>query len=70
MEDLRVTRSVELTVESIIEGRLVAPPIYREPDPLPQPTTTNNLLLQTLSEPSTSPQLKNWDNMTSENIDT
>lgn len=27
MEDLRVTRSVELTIENILEGHLTAPPV-------------------------------------------
>ncbi|KAI4467804.1 e3 ubiquitin-protein ligase rnf8 [Holotrichia oblita] len=65
LEDLRITRSVELTVENIIEGRLVPPPIYREPMPLPQPIDSSNLLL----EPGTSSQVKNWDDMCSDNID-
>ncbi|GJQ76760.1 hypothetical protein Trydic_g15602 [Trypoxylus dichotomus] len=69
MEDLRATRSVELTVENVIEGRLVPPPIYREPMPLPQPTNSNSLL-QNLPEPSTSSTAKTWEDVTSESADT
>lgn len=31
-EDLRSTRSVEQTVENVLDGRLIAPPIFREPE--------------------------------------
>ena len=65
MENLRVTRSVEQTVENIIDGRLVAPPLYREETPHPQLDTT--ALLQTLSEPTTS---RSWDDEPTDNVDT
>ncbi|KAK7874530.1 hypothetical protein R5R35_013108 [Gryllus longicercus] len=38
IEDLRVTRSVELTIENVLDGRVVAPPpmFQRDSDPPPQ----------------------------------
>lgn len=35
VDDLRITRSVELTIENVLDGRIVVPPIYREPDTPP-----------------------------------
>lgn len=36
IEDLRVTRSVELTIENVLDGRVVAPPpmFQRDTEPL------------------------------------
>lgn len=33
MDDLRVTRSVELTVDNILDGRVVVPPLYHHNTP-------------------------------------
>lgn len=39
IEDLRVTRSVELTIENVLDGQVVAPPpmFQRDTDPPPPP---------------------------------
>lgn len=56
MDDLRLTRSVEITIENILDGRLVAPPSRRfreevtgstpvtsaSPPPLPSPPPDTN----------------------------
>ncbi|CAH0551458.1 unnamed protein product [Brassicogethes aeneus] len=39
IDDLRVTRSVELTVENVLDGRLVAPHVFRDVD-FTSPTST------------------------------
>lgn len=46
IEDLRATRSVELTIENVLDGRLVAPSIFREPTANEMPSSSN-LLQQT-----------------------
>ena len=60
MEDLRVTRSVEHTVENIIEERLVAPVMFHEPEP----NSTANVLLQDSAAPVGSVP-RNWDELSS-----
>lgn len=34
MEDLRLTRSIELTVDNILDGRVVVPPLYHHDTPV------------------------------------
>lgn len=59
IEDLRVTRSVELTIENILDGRLIAPAIFREPEIIaPNISTT---LTNTQKRLNTT--LTQWDNM-------
>ncbi|XP_071054003.1 E3 ubiquitin-protein ligase AMFR-like [Onthophagus taurus] len=64
IEDLRVTRSVELTVENIIDERLVVPPRLREEQ---MEENNSNSLLESLSQTSTTS--KGWEDL-SENIET
>ncbi|XP_025831696.1 E3 ubiquitin-protein ligase AMFR isoform X2 [Agrilus planipennis] len=72
VDDLRVTRSVELTVENILEGHVVPPPIFRELDVRPTvvPMSTNSRNSPTgdsfnVDEESS----ENWDELTSDNVD-
>lgn len=44
IDDLRVTRSVELTIENVLDGRLIASSIFRETE-VPQPSPSNSVLL-------------------------
>lgn len=49
IEDLRLTRSVEITIENILEGRITLPHhVIEEPelDMLTQPTLNTNNLMQ------------------------
>lgn len=59
IDDLRVTRSVELTIENILDGRLVTPTIYREPEPAPAPTTPTTLI-----EPTMPATTSKWEDFT------
>ncbi|XP_074037010.1 E3 ubiquitin-protein ligase AMFR isoform X2 [Leptinotarsa decemlineata] len=64
IEDLRVTRSVEMTIENVLDGRLVAPPLFRDLD-LDQPSSRPLSLLQTDPEPST----RDWDQFNTESVE-
>ncbi|KAJ8962765.1 hypothetical protein NQ318_001164 [Aromia moschata] len=66
IDDLRVTRSVELTIENVLDGRLVAPPIFRDLD-INQQTSRPLTLLQSNAEPSTT---RNWDEFSTDNVET
>lgn len=47
IEDLRVTRSVELTIENVLDGRVVAPPPMFQRDtepPLPELEYSSGLI--------------------------
>ncbi|KAF5300885.1 hypothetical protein FQR65_LT09048 [Abscondita terminalis] len=70
IEDLRVTRSVELTIENILDGRLNSP-VFRESD---EPTSSSNnvplSLLQNNEQPSqSSNSQQNWDDINVENAE-
>lgn len=41
IDDLHVTRSVELTIENVLDGHLQIPFQSAPPSPLPTPTTTS-----------------------------
>lgn len=41
IDDLRLTRSVEITIENVLDGRLVGPAMFREPELLQTPALTN-----------------------------
>lgn len=65
IEDLRATRSVELTIENVLDGRLVMPPMFRDLD-LDQ-LSSRPLSLLSISEPSTT---RNWDEFNTDNVET
>lgn len=61
IEDLRITRSVEITIDNILDGRLVVPPIYREHERT-VPTIASSLsIASTIGR--TTPNLRQWDNL-------
>ncbi|KAJ8949499.1 hypothetical protein NQ314_008190 [Rhamnusium bicolor] len=66
IDDLRVTRSVELTIENVLDGRLVAPPMFRDLD-VNQQTNRPHSLLQSNLEPNTT---RNWDEFNTDNVET
>lgn len=66
IEDLRATRSVELTIENVLDGRLVTPPMFRDLD-LDQLPSRPLSLLQSVSEPNTT---RNWDEFNTDNVET
>jgi len=37
VEDIRLTRSIEITIENILDGRVVVPAVYEEEIPTPEP---------------------------------
>ncbi|XP_019865622.1 E3 ubiquitin-protein ligase AMFR [Aethina tumida] len=64
IDDLRVTRSVELTVENVLDGRLVAPTLFRELEPY---NGQSYSILQN-DQPGSS---RDWEDLTTnENIET
>ncbi|KAJ8926117.1 hypothetical protein NQ315_009974 [Exocentrus adspersus] len=67
IEDLRATRSVELTIENVLDGRLVAPPMFRDLDLDSAPSSRPNTLLHTASESSST---RNWDEFNTDNMET
>ncbi|XP_031341179.1 E3 ubiquitin-protein ligase AMFR-like isoform X2 [Photinus pyralis] len=71
IEDLRVTRSVELTIENILDGRLNSP-TFRETEPIvPSENNPSLSILQRQSsteQPDTSTS-QNWDEVNEENVD-
>lgn len=64
-EDLRVTRSVELTIENILENRLIAPTMFRDLDVEPQSSTPLSVLS---TEPFVSVD-RNWDELNNELVE-
>jgi autocrine motility factor receptor len=66
--DLRVTRSVEITIENVLDGRLVAPAMYREPEVVPS-TNRSMSVLQTNCDTETQQQ-RNWDEFSTETVET
>lgn len=66
IEDLRVTRSVELTIENILDNRLIAPTMFRDLDIDTQPHNRPLSLLQTDPLPNVE---KNWDEFNNESIE-
>lgn len=65
IEDLRVTRSVELTIENILDNRLIAPTMFRDMDMEPQPSRPLTLLHTDLL-----PQVeRNWDEFNNETFE-
>jgi hypothetical protein len=59
IEDLRVTRSVELTIENVLDGQVVAPPpmFQRDTDPPPLPELEYSPGLSDMAAP-------HWDDIT------
>jgi hypothetical protein len=66
--DLRVTRSVEITIENVLDGRLVAPAMYREPEVVPSANRSMSVL-QTNCDTETQQQ-RNWDEFSTETVET
>ena len=69
IEDLRVTRSVELTIENILDGRLNSPG-FRESETI-TPSSSNvplSILQSNNGQPETS-NSQNWDDINEENVD-
>ncbi|CAH1365765.1 unnamed protein product [Tenebrio molitor] len=66
--DLRVTRSVEITIENVLDGRLVAPAMYREPEVVPSANRSMSIL-QTNCDTETQQQ-RNWDEFSTETVET
>ncbi|CAH1164366.1 unnamed protein product [Phaedon cochleariae] len=67
VEDLRSTRSVELTVENVLEGRLTAPVIFRETEREPSTNHRPMSVLQGDVEPAGA--ARNWDEFSTENVE-
>lgn len=65
IEDLRVTRSVELTIENILDNRLIAPAMFRDLDVDSQP----NRPLSLLQTNPISNVDRNWDEFNNEMIE-
>lgn len=66
IDDLRVTRSVELTIENILDGRLNST-VFHESEAI-TPSPNNSLaVLQSNTEASSSSTSHNWDELTTEN---
>lgn len=65
IEDLRVTRSVELTIENILDNRLIAPTMFRDLDMEPQPSRPLSTL-QTDPLPNVE---RNWDEYNNETME-
>lgn len=63
IEDLRLTRSVELTIENVLDGRLVGPAMFREPEVLQTPSP-NSLPHENIPEKSEASQ--NWDDLSTD----
>lgn len=61
IDDLRLTRSVELTIENVLDGRLVAPSIFRETE-LTQPSPSNSVLLMRSNNQGTI-YTRSWEEM-------
>lgn len=66
IEDLRVTRSVELTIENVLDGRLVAPPMFRDLD-IDQPMNRNPLSVLQFDDPE--PSNRNWDDFNTDTVE-
>lgn len=68
INDLRITRSVELTIENVLDGRLNASPIFREPDrpeelfPAVVPAIQDDQSLETI-------EMTSWDEISSDSGD-
>lgn len=63
IEDLRLTRSVEITIENVLDGRLVGPAMFREPEVL-QSATLASLPQGNVSEIGQDSQ--NWEDLSSD----
>ncbi|KAJ3649405.1 hypothetical protein Zmor_021151 [Zophobas morio] len=68
INDLRVTRSVEITIENVLDGRLVAPAMYREPDVVPSANRPMSVL-QTNCDTNLQ-QERNWDELSTDPVET
>ncbi|CAG9837281.1 unnamed protein product [Diabrotica balteata] len=66
IEDLRVTRSVELTIENVLDGRLVAPPMFRDLD-IEQSASRNPISLLNFNDPE--PSTGNWDEFSNDTVE-
>lgn len=58
IEDLLTTRSVDLTIDNILEGRLVAPQQFIEEEPVVQSLPTVNSVEQFINTPSSTRYMK------------
>lgn len=67
IDDLRVTRSVELTIENVLDGRLIATGMYREPEV--SSTRQLSLLNNDLTTTTTTTSTRNWDGFTMEPVE-
>ncbi|KAL3288044.1 hypothetical protein HHI36_002496 [Cryptolaemus montrouzieri] len=67
--DLRSTRSVELTIENVLDGRLVAPPIFREPQTPPENRSVG-IIQQSTNFSSEEITTRNWDEYNTETTET
>ncbi|XP_044264792.1 E3 ubiquitin-protein ligase AMFR-like [Tribolium madens] len=67
ISDLRVTRSVEITIENVLDGRLVAPTMYREPEVVP---TANRAMSVWQASCDTASQQRNWDEFNVDTVET
>lgn len=60
LEDLRISRSVEITIENVLDGQLVAPAMFREPEVLQASTNS----VQAVGGSS-----QNWEQLSTDNGD-
>lgn len=66
LEDLRLTRSVELTIENVLDGRLVGPAMFREPEVVQTPAALPNLAQHGDGVPDSS---ESWEDTADNNCD-
>lgn len=66
INDLRVTRSVEITIENVLDGRLVAPAMYREPEVVP----ANRAMSVWQDSCDIDTQQRNWDEISMDAVET
>ncbi|KAK9892009.1 hypothetical protein WA026_018198 [Henosepilachna vigintioctopunctata] len=69
-DDLRVTHSVELTIENVLDGRLVAPPMFREPQAPPAVSRPLGMLQPATNFGNEEVSSRTWDNYNTEPVET
>lgn len=62
IDDLRVTRSVELTIENVLDGRLIAPSIFRETE-VALPSPSNSILLMHSNQQGSVGNPRSWEEL-------
>lgn len=67
INDLRVTRSVELTIENVLDGRLVAPVVFREPEVVPSTNRSLSILRENCD--TIIQQERNWDELSTDTFE-